>query len=239
MRIAGAIGGAMLCLAGAAQAQTVVALSRATVELGAGDWVELERTQRVVARVERWGDLVAEVVASGLVDHDRLRAVVVVTSTRTSPGGRVDWGDGCPAGTELAWSAPLRGGHPEDRECAEATVPLGAASLLAHRPQLREALRSRALVVPNELVSIAAEIMTRHGRMMSVDVLADTTFVGLPGGDVGPLPARLRAGHVAYAAELGQRVRGSLFSIRGRMELPPITFAADAPAGARIASSLH
>jgi hypothetical protein len=40
MKLAAAIGGTLLFLAESAQAQAVVSQSRATVELGAGTWVE-------------------------------------------------------------------------------------------------------------------------------------------------------------------------------------------------------
>ena len=234
MKIAVAIAGALFCFAASVQAQAVVSLSRATVELGPGTWVELGRTKRVVASVEHRGDLVAEVVTSGLVDGHRLRAVVTVMSTPTGTGRRINWTDGCPASSESTWSAPLKGGHPEDRECAEVTAAHDGASSL-DAAGLRELVHKRALTPPSEMVSVFADVLTRFGRMMSVQVLADSAFVGLPDGAAGPVPPQVKAAHAAYAVELGRRVRGSLFSISGRMEIPALSFAAEAPGGARVA----
>ncbi len=222
---------ALLCTCVAAQAQAVITTSRATVDLGSGTWVELARGKDVVARIERWGDLVAEVVTSARIEGRRVRAVVTLTSTPSSPGGRVNWGQECAVSTDTVWSMPLRGGHPEDVECTEATAPADVAALLERQPEVRAAVSERSLEMPDEMVSMSARIFTRHGRMMSIDVWADEGFVGLDGGKPGPGPALVAVSHAAYAEELGRCLRESIFSMRGRTGLPPIRFSSDiAPA---------
>jgi hypothetical protein len=223
---AAAVAGLLLALAPGVRAQSVVTLSRGTVDLGAGSWVELGRMKRSVATIERRGDLMADVVASALVDRDRLRAVVIVTSTPTGAGPRVNWGGSCTARSASAWSTPLKGGHPEDLECAEATGPLDAEAMLDSM-KLRERVLKHAASVPSEMVAVSADVSTRFGRMMSVELWVDPAFAGLTDVGLGQVPAPVNPAHAAYAVELGQRVRGSLFSIREKMLLPPITFAGE------------
>lgn len=218
---------ALLCTCVVAHAQAVITTSRATVDLGGGTWVELGRGKVVVASIDRWGDLVAEVVTSASIEGRRVRAIVTVNSTPSSPGGRVDWAHECLVSTDAVWSMPLRGGHPEDVECTRATAPADAAAMLKHRPEVREAIVERSLEMPDEVVSMSASIFTRHGRMMSIDVWADKGFAGLDGGKVDPLPARVAAAHAGYAEELGRSVRESIFSMRGRTALPPMRFSTD------------
>jgi hypothetical protein len=220
---------ALLCTCVVAHAQAVIATSRATVDLGSGTWVELARGKAVVASIERWGDLVAEVVTSAMIEGRRVRAIVTVVSTPSSPGGRVNWEQECLVGTDTVWSMPLRGGHPEDVECTGATAPADSAAMLKRRPEIREAIAERSLEMPDEVVSMSARIFTRHGRMMSIDMWADKAFAGLGGSKLASLPALVAASHAAYAEELGRCVRESLFSMRGRTELPPIRFSTEMP----------
>ena len=223
----------------AAPADTVVDVARATVRLPAGEWISLSRNQVDAVKVNDQRSIPAEVLTLALVQGSRLHALVTITATAGGAGGLVQWSSDCkPTDTGL-WAVRPAGANPDDMECAYASAPFPAEEMFGDETSWGQAARARGLRVPDEMVMASAEVGSRMGALMSVEVLAGADFAGVPGpltaAAADELPSSVDDRHAAFALQLAQRVRDCVYSIRGRMDFPPITFISAAPPEVRIA----
>jgi hypothetical protein len=223
----------------AAPADSVVDVARATVRLPAGEWVSLSRDKVDAVKVNDERSIGGEVLTLALVRGQRLDALVTITATAGGAGGKVHWAADCKAGDPGLWATRPAGANPDDMECAYASAPFAAEDMFSEETAWGREARARGLGAPDEMVMASAEVGSRMGALMSVEVLADIDFAGSP----GPLDAKVGSGlppsvddrHAAFALQLLQRVRDCIYSIRGRMDFPPITFISAAPPEVRIA----
>jgi len=223
----------------AAPADTVVDVARATVRLPAGEWVSLSRSQVDAVKVNDQRSIAAEVLTLALVEGGRLHALVTITATAGGAGGIVQWSSDCKPTDAGLWAIRPSGGNPEDMECAYASAPFPAEEMFSDETAWGQAVHARGLHAPDEMVMASAEVGSRMGALMLVEVLADVDFAGAPGPLSAPaadtLPSTVDDRHAAFALQLAQRVRDCVYSLRGRMDFPPITFISAAPPEVRIA----
>ena len=223
----------------AAPADTVVDVARATVRLPAGEWVSLSRSKIDAVKVNDQRTIAGEVLTLALVRGQRLEALVTITATAGGAGGAVQWASDCKQSDPGMWAARPSGGNPEDMECVYASAPFPAEEMFSDETAWGREARARGLSAPDEMVMASAEVGSRMGALMSVEVLADIDFAGVPGplethsGEV--LPVDVDGRHAAFAMQLLRRVRDCVYSMRGRMDFPPITFISAAPPEVRIA----
>jgi len=223
----------------AAPGDTVVDVARATVRLPAGEWVSLARSKVDAVRVNDQRSIAGEVLTLALVHGQQLDALVTITATAGGAGGMVQWSSDCKPTDPGLWAARPTGANPDDMECVYASAPFPAEEMFGDQTAWGGAVRARGLSTPDEMVMASAEVGSRMGVLMSVEVLADIDFAGVPGpldahtGDQPPVSVDDR--HAAFAMQLLKRVRDCIYSIRGRMDFPPITFISAAPPEVRIA----
>lgn len=232
--------GAMMVTGGwAAQADAVVDVARATVRLPAGEWISLSRDTVDAVKVNDQRSIPAEVLTLALVQGGRLDALVTITATAGGAGGFVQWSGDCKPSDAGQWAVRPAGANPDDMECAYASAPFPVDEMFGDETTWGQAARARGLLAPDEMVMASAEVGSRMGALMSVEVLADVDFAGAPGPLSPPaadtLPSSVDDRHAAFALQLAQRVRDCVYSIRGRMDFPPITFISAAPPEVRIA----
>lgn len=223
----------------AAPVDTVVDVARASVRLPAGEWISLSRSRVDAVKVNDQRTIPGEVLTLALVRGQQLEALVTITATAGGAGGAVQWSSDCKPSDPGLWAARPSGGNPEDMECVYASAPFAAEEMFSDETAWGREARARGLSAPDEMVMASAEVGSRMGALMSVEVLADLDFAGAPGpleahsGDV--LPTDVDDRHAAFAMQLLRRVRDCVYSIRGRMDFPPITFISAAPPEVRIA----
>jgi hypothetical protein len=239
-RIAAACLSAVACSGlWAAPADSVVDVARATVRLPAGEWISLSRNEVDAVKVNDERSIGGEVLTLALVRGQRLDALVTITATAGGAGGKVHWAADCKAGDPGLWATRPAGANPDDMECAYASAPFAAEDMFSEETAWGREARARGLSAPDEMVMASAEVGSRMGALMSVEVLADIDFAGAPGPPDAKagrdLPPSVDDRHAAFALQLLQRVRDCVYSIRGRMDFPPITFISAAPPEVRIA----
>lgn len=225
--------------AAVAAAESVVDVARATVRLPAGEWLSLARSTVDAVRVNDQRSIPAEVLTLALVHDQQLDALVTITVTAGGAGGLVSWTSSCEAPEPGIWSARPVGADPSDMECAYASAAFAPDDFFSESTDWGREARSRGLRAPDEMVLASAVVGSRMGSWMSVEVLASADFAGdqgpLSGVDDADVPSGVDDRHAAYAVQLLNRVRDCIYSMRGRMDFPPIHFIPAAPAEARIA----
>ncbi|HEX5684497.1 MAG TPA: hypothetical protein VFY73_10745 [Ideonella sp.] len=237
--VAAWLGAMVVSGACAAPADTVVDVARATVRMPAGEWISLSRHQVDAVKVNDQRSIPAEVLTLALVQGSRLHALVTITATAGGAGGFVQWPGDCKPTDAGLWAVRPSSANPDDMECAYASAPFPAEEMFSDETAWGKAARARGLRAPDEMVMASAEVGSRMGALMSVEVLADVDFAGAPGPlsatAAETLPSSVDDRHAAFALQLAQRVRDCIHSIRGRMDFPPITFISAAPPEVRIA----
>ena len=224
-----------MLLACAAQASQAVQVARARVELPGSEWVMLASQEQAGVTVESGRGIPLEEVSLALVHDRQVRAIVTIGATAGGAGGKVNWKSGCSAGSEALWAHAMRGGNPEDLECAYASAEFDGADAVDPGSTVAKALSRLALDLPSAMVSTSAVGGSRMGALMTLNVLAAADFVGLrETGALASVPATVNPQHAAYALRLGLIIRDCHASIRCRVELPALEFAPRAPAEKRV-----
>lgn len=231
-----ALAAATLWLALPVQAADAIKVGRASIGLPEGVWTNLARGETTAAVVENRGVLKADIVALGLSEGGRLKAVVIVMASAGGVGRSVEWQTSCSGSNSDLWSAVPPGGNFDDNECVNASVPFVAPQELDERLPLANALRRMNFELPESLVLASAFIGTQLGAVMSIEVYAADDFAGLPAPEIpAALPSGVDPAHAAFALALALRVRASAYSWRGTMELPPVRFRQAVPADRPVA----
>ena len=217
------------CLIGIAafqvQAETVE-VGRATIELPEGNWQALTTNEgKTTLDGGASGSLPTDDRAFVLMFGDQMKAILYVSSSKGGSTIRTNWTNTCKA-SDSTYAASLTT-NPNALECERATGALKTdVYLKMAMPNVLKALEEKRLAPPPIVQSTSATVGNDRGTMLHVNLLAAPTFTGLQSEEILSVPTRVKPGHAAWAHQLILAIKDSVYSMSGKMAVPPVVFAA-------------
>ena len=207
------------------QAETVK-VGRATIELPAGNWQALTTTEgKTLLDGGASGTVPTEDRAFVLMSDNQIIAILNVSSSKGGARLRTNWVNTC-TGTDTVYALSLTT-NPNALECAQATAALKTDVFLKlAMPNVLKAVEDNGFTLPPIVQFISAAVGNSNGSSLHVGLLAVPTFTGLQSVENLNVPARVKPGHAAWARELVLAVKASVYSLSGKMAVPPVVFAA-------------
>jgi hypothetical protein len=153
------------------------------------------------------------------------RALLLVTSTDNSTRPLVNWvSESCPPARDKYFADDFgTNRRPHEKECLIVNTAFSAAALFKDNPDVQRLAQERGIRLPATGHSLRSTVGSPKGLYLHVNLMTPRGFKGLPGST--PRAAdlqRVDPALVAWAEALHDAVKSSVYSVTGKLELPPI-----------------
>jgi hypothetical protein len=201
-----------------------IEIGRATIEFPEGNWQALTaKDGKTVLDAGVRQSLATDDRAFILVTGDQVLAILNISSSKSGSSVATNWSNTCKS-TERNYAASLTS-NPNALECERATGPLKTDLYLkAALPQVAKEIEERGLKLPNITQSTSGSVGNDRGTMLHINLLTVSSFSGFQGDAIVGLPPAVKPLHAMWAHRLVLAIKESVYSMNGKMTIPPIAF---------------